>query len=188
MARDLVEKGYYEDADDLLQITYQMIQEEDQRDPKLQDLLDEARRVAGMLRVKLAPGVGASMGAIGPPLGDTPWIQGERYSVRVGEVYWLDQGQYHGVADVEIRDNVTEETFARRGDVKLIGNFSPIWVNFRGNKILIEQLVSLEAELPFMTTPERERTKLEKRLKTRGYGSGPREWLPKKKKRGHGDT
>jgi hypothetical protein len=181
MARDLVDSGSYEDADDLLQLTYFMIQEQEKWDPELQGYLDELRKVAGKLRMKTAPGIG--MGAIGPPLGDMPWHEGERYSVRVGDVYWLDQGQYHGVADVEIRDNVTGDIFQRRGDVKIIGNFSPIWVNFKGNKILIEELVGLEGELPYMTSPERERGKLEKRLKTRGYGTGPREWLPKKKKK-----
>lgn len=183
MARDLVDQGSYEDADDLLQLTYFMIQEQEKLDPELQDLLDEARKVVGKLRVKMAPGVGASMGAIGPPMGDKPWVQGERYSVRVGDVYWLDQGQYHGVADVEIRDNVTGDIFARRGDVKIIGNFSPIWVNFRGNKVLIEELVRKEEELPFVTRPEKAQVNLEKRLKTRGYGTGPREWLPKRKKK-----
>lgn len=69
------------------------------------------------------------------------WHEGERYKIRVGDVLYYDQGQYHGRAPVEILDKVDNVIHKRVGDVRIIGNFSPIWVSWKGKRIQIEVLL-----------------------------------------------
>lgn len=106
---------------------------------------------------------------------------GTRYEVRVGDVLWLDQGQYHGRAPVEIRDRVSGEVLKRTGDVKLIGNFSPIWVNVHGRRILVDHILrfnrSLQEELEDLDQHDRF-------LKHGIIDPGPHDWLPKPKRKG----
>ena len=72
------------------------------------------------------------------------WHEGERYDISVGDARWYDQGQYHGRAPVWIRDRKTGIIVKRVGDVRIIGNFSPIWVNWKGKSIQIEELLRMK--------------------------------------------
>lgn len=109
---------------------------------------------------------------------------GSRYSARVGQVLYYDQGQYHGRAQVQIKDNVTGHVIDRVGDVKIVGNFSPIWVSLLGRKVLLETLLGwngpVEEELDRMDRAERmKKHGLEKSM-------GPQDWLPSGRKKQHG--
>ena len=71
------------------------------------------------------------------------WHEGSNYDVRLGDVYYYDAGGYHTWVDVQIRDRKTGEVHSRAGDGKQIGNFHPIWVNWRGQKITVEKLLDI---------------------------------------------
>lgn len=103
------------------------------------------------------------------------WYQGtgSRYEVRIGDVLWIDRDQYHGRAPVEIRDRVTGEVLKRTGDVKIIGNFSPTWVNVFGHKLQVEEIVRMDLPIP-EELAERERQV----FINRHGGAGPKEWAP----------
>lgn len=111
------------------------------------------------------------------------WHQGtgSRYEARVGEVLWLDRDQYHGRAPVEIRDRVTGEILARVGDVKIIGNFSPTWVNVFGRKLMVEDIVRMNRPIPEELAERQRQAIIDKHSGGRG---SPKEWapLPPKKK------
>jgi hypothetical protein len=113
------------------------------------------------------------------------WYQGtgSRYEVRVGEVRWLDQGQYHGRAPVEIRDLVTGEILKRMGDVKIIGNFSPIWVNVYGKRISIEHIAKFNRTIP---EELEDWDQMDTFLKHGVTNKGPHDWLPKPRSRRKG--
>ncbi len=68
------------------------------------------------------------------------WHEGNSFDARV----------YHNGIDtypndfkclVEIRDRTTSEIVQRKGSGKFIGNFSPIWVNFHGEKLQLTELL-----------------------------------------------
>jgi len=63
------------------------------------------------------------------------WHPGERYDVRLGEVLFYDEGGYHTRIEVEILDKATGKTHFRVGDGRQIGNFHPIWINWKGKKV-----------------------------------------------------
>lgn len=100
---------------------------------------------------------------------------GKRYEVRVGDVLWYDQGQYHGRAPVEIRDRVTQEVIHRTGDVRIIGNFSPIEVNLAGMKVLLTDLLKFDEPIEVELTKRSQHERLKKRGIERGH---PKEWMP----------
>lgn len=105
-----------------------------------------------------------------------PWDEGVRYDVRVGDVLWYDQGQYHGRVPVEIRDRETGVVRERVGDVKMIGNFSPIWVSLHGLKFQLTELLRLEHSI---TEEWVKAEKRRRRLKTHGIDRpGPKDWVP----------
>jgi hypothetical protein len=106
-----------------------------------------------------------------------PWDEGIRYDVRVGyDVLWYDQGQYHGRVPVEIRDRETGVVRRRVGDVKVIGNFSPIWVSLHGIKFQLTELLRLEHSI---TDEWVKAEKRRRRFKERGMDRpGPKDWLP----------
>lgn len=113
------------------------------------------------------------------------WYQGSgsRYEARVGDHLWLDQGQYHARAPVEIRDRVTGEVLKRSGDVHLIGNFSPIWVSLYGRRVQVDIL--LRFSRPALEEFEEEE-RLEAFQKHGVTKVGPRDWLPPPKRKGKG--
>lgn len=117
--------------------------------------------------------------------GFSQWYEGtgSRYEARIGEVLWLDQGQYHGRAPVEIRDRVTGEILSRTGDVKIIGNFSPTWVNVFGRKLTVEDILRMDRPILEELAERQRQAIIDKHSGGRG---GPKEWTPpiRPKKRG----
>lgn len=105
------------------------------------------------------------------------WYEGVRYDVRVGhDVLWYDQGQYHGRVPVEIRDRESGVVLSRVGDVKVIGNFSPIWVSVKGLRFQLTELLRLEESIgdEWIKAEKRRR-----RFKERGIDRpGPKDWIP----------
>lgn len=69
------------------------------------------------------------------------WHEGERYDICLGDALFYDQGGYHTRVPVWIRDNKTGEIVKRVGDGRQIGNFHPIWVNWHGKQIQVEELL-----------------------------------------------
>lgn len=114
------------------------------------------------------------------------WHQGtgSRYEARIGDVLWLDQGQYHGRAPVEIRDRVTGEILKRMGDVKLIGNFSPTWVSIHGRKLEIETILRFDKPIQEAIEDLEQQDTFRKHGVAHGTETGPHDWLPKRKRKG----
>lgn len=105
-----------------------------------------------------------------------PWDEGVRYDVRMGDALWYDQDQYHGRVPVEIRDRVTGQIYKRVGEVKVIGNFSPVWVSIKGIRLQLTEILRLDHSIT------EDFVKLEKRrreLERRGMKEiGPKDWFP----------
>lgn len=82
----------------------------------------------------------------GPLKGWGHWEDGwGRYDIRLhDDVFWLDQAQYHGRVDVQIWDRAEGKLSQRVGDVRLIGNFSPTWVRWKGERIQLTELLRIE--------------------------------------------
>lgn len=103
------------------------------------------------------------------------WDEGGRYATRVGDVLWLDQGQYHGRAPVEILDRESGEVLKRSGDVRIIGNFSPIWVNVYGYRLQLTEILRFDRSIK----EEMKAKKLQKGFSERGIDRpSPLDWLP----------
>ena len=83
----------------------------------------------------------------GPKKGWGRWVDGwGRYDIRLhDQVIWLDRNQYHGRVDVQVWDRRFGKLHDRVGDVRLIGNFSPTWINFKGERTQIDQLLRKES-------------------------------------------
>ena len=64
----------------------------------------------------------------------------DRYKITISDTVNLDQAGYHTRSKVTIFYFFFGQTFNRMGDGHQIGNFHPIWVNWRGSKITIEEL------------------------------------------------
>lgn len=106
------------------------------------------------------------------------WSQGVQYDVRTdhGNLLWYDQGQYHGRIPVQIKDNVTGEVWSRIGDVRVIGNWSPIWVSFNGLQLQLTEILRLPAPL---TRDEVRKHRLKEGFLKRGIENpGPKDWFP----------
>ena len=69
--------------------------------------------------------------------------KGGHYEIELGRTYNYDQGGYHTRTEVKIRDKRTGKIVKRIGDGKQIGNFHPIWVNWKGKKIQVEKLLEI---------------------------------------------
>jgi hypothetical protein len=67
------------------------------------------------------------------------WYGGVRYDVALGNA--LKDDGYHTQVPVWIRDSTTNDIIYRVGEGKQIGNFHPVWVNFKGKKITVEKLL-----------------------------------------------
>lgn len=116
-------------------------------------------------------------------MGFGQWYEGtgSRYEIRIGDALWLDQGQYHGRAPVEIRDRVTGEVLKRTGDVKLIGNFSPTWVNVHGRKLQIAVILRFNKTI---LEEIQDREHHDRYLKHGIISPGPHDWTPRPKRKG----
>lgn len=72
----------------------------------------------------------------------TRWHEGVRYDVSVANnMLYTNASQTRGKVTVFIRDNLSGKIEQRTGDAQMIGNFSPIWVSWKGKKIQIEELL-----------------------------------------------
>ena len=67
------------------------------------------------------------------------------YSVRIAYDGY-DNYPNNFIARVQIRNDSTGVTKERKGNGKFIGNFSPIWVNWKGNSIQLEELLAIEED------------------------------------------
>jgi hypothetical protein len=67
--------------------------------------------------------------------------EGLTFDIELGKRYNYDQGGYHTWNEVLITERSTGKTFKRIGDGRQIGNFHPIWVNWKGEKITLEELL-----------------------------------------------
>lgn len=111
------------------------------------------------------------------------WQQGSgaRYEARVGEALWYDQGQYHGRAPVEIRDRTTSEVLSRVGDVRIIGNFSPIFVNLLGHRVQLDEVLTWNGTVE----EELARKSSNARMKKAGIQDrSPKDWIPPAQRKG----
>jgi hypothetical protein len=82
---------------------------------------------------------------------------------------------------VEIRDRVTGEILKRTGDVKIIGNFSPIWVNVHGRKLQVETITRFDKTILEEIEDQDQAEAFRKHGVTE---KGPHDWLPKPKRKG----
>ncbi len=71
------------------------------------------------------------------------WEEGKKYDVCIGYIHWYDRGMYHGRAPIWIKDKKTGKIVKRVGDVRMIGNFSPIWIAWNGKSISLANLLRL---------------------------------------------
>jgi len=65
---------------------------------------------------------------------------GETYDIELGQIYTIDKAGNHTRVDVKIRDKAGK-IHNRVGDGRQIGNFHPVWVNWKGEKITVEELL-----------------------------------------------
>jgi len=74
-----------------------------------------------------------------------PWQdKGGKYEVAVVAVDYLNQDGSRFRCNVYIRERKERGKVEKRvGDGRLIGNFSPIWVNWRGKSIQLEKLLEI---------------------------------------------
>lgn len=70
------------------------------------------------------------------------WHEGYRYAIRVGEAEWFSE--YRGRVPVMIADRKTGGLIVRMGDLRIIGNFSPIWVTINKKKVQLTELLRVE--------------------------------------------
>lgn len=103
------------------------------------------------------------------------WDEGIRYDVRVGDVLWYDQDQYHGRAPVEIRDRETGVVKSRVGDVRIVGNFSPIFVSVLGIRFQLTEILRLDHPITDeWVKAEKRRRRFNARA---GRDPGPKDWV-----------
>lgn len=70
----------------------------------------------------------------------------DRYRITISDVQYHDQAGNHTRSKITITDESTRKTYTRVGDGRQIGNFHPIWVNWHGSKITIEELSRIQIE------------------------------------------
>ena len=79
------------------------------------------------------------------------WHEGNSFDARVyrgdagylGPIYYLLTDTYPNNFRclVEVRDRKSGKIVQRKGLGKYIGNFSPIWINFRGERLQLTELL-----------------------------------------------
>jgi len=67
--------------------------------------------------------------------------ESDKYKVELGQVYYLDQAQNHARIVVTITDKLTGKIHNRIGDGRAIGNYFPVFINWKGEKIQLTQLL-----------------------------------------------
>jgi len=77
-----------------------------------------------------------------------PIHEGPRFIIQIGDTIHI-HSEYRQDVDVRIIDRRTGEYVRRVGDCRQIGNFSPIWVNYHGQKVQLTQL-ERATELPIL--------------------------------------
>jgi len=72
------------------------------------------------------------------------WHKGSRYDISVANnLLYTNSDWTRGKVTVFIKDKWDgNKIHQRTGDAQMIGNFSPIWVNWKGKKIMIEELLN----------------------------------------------
>jgi len=68
---------------------------------------------------------------------------GPRYSIKLGQFYYLNKEGSRTKGNVYIKDE-KNIVYKRVGNGQQIGNFHPIWINFKGENIQIEELLRRE--------------------------------------------
>jgi hypothetical protein len=78
-------------------------------------------------------------------LAKLPWKdKGGKYEVAIIAVDYLNQENSRFRCTVYIRERKERGKVEKRvGDGRLIGNFSPIWVNWKGKSIQLEKLLEI---------------------------------------------
>lgn len=74
------------------------------------------------------------------------WHNGIRYDVSVSnDLRYTNSGWTRGKITVHIRDKFNGNKISKRiGDWMMIGNFAPIWINWKGERIIIEDLLKVK--------------------------------------------
>jgi len=82
-----------------------------------------------------------------------PWHDGKMVDIRTSDQSYL-LSEYRSLGWVQVRDKLTGKTVERRVDYRMIGNFSPGWICWRGVRLQLTKLLRLnfkEFELLKMT-------------------------------------
>ncbi len=74
------------------------------------------------------------------PPGNVSWHPGKKFDIALGEFYTLNAIGDRTKVDVFIRDKTGNIQY-RVGDGRQIGNFHPIWINWNGEKVTIEEML-----------------------------------------------
>ena len=74
------------------------------------------------------------------PPGDVRWHEGNKYDIALGEIYTLNAMGDRTKVDVFIRDHQGNIQY-RVGDGRQIGNFHPVWINWNGEKVTVEEML-----------------------------------------------
>lgn len=72
--------------------------------------------------------------------GNVNWHIGNQYDIALGEIYTLNAMGSRTKVDVFIRDK-NGKIQHRVGNGQQIGNFHPVWVNWNGEKVTIEEML-----------------------------------------------
>jgi len=75
------------------------------------------------------------------PPGTVTWHLGKKLDIAIGKTYSLNRNGTRTKVNVYIRDK-DGELHHRIGDGRQMGNFHPIWINWKGKKVTIEELVN----------------------------------------------
>jgi len=77
------------------------------------------------------------------------WHPGQAVDIRIGSTL-AHYSEYRQAVAVELHDRLTDTTHYRRGDCRLIGNFSPIWVTWKKKSWQVEELLRKTAQELFL--------------------------------------
>jgi len=76
------------------------------------------------------------------PFKPNNWYEGKHVDVAIGYDH-RDLSEYRGLVSVAVRDKKTRKIEYRSGDCRMMGNFSPIWINWKGRKVMVEELLDI---------------------------------------------
>lgn len=70
--------------------------------------------------------------------------EGGRYAIGIADnLLYTNADWTRGKVTVFIRDKIDGKIHQRTGDAQMIGNFSPIFINWKGKKVQVEQLLQV---------------------------------------------